>query len=318
LVVLACAGAALLVMPPAASAKSGYYVTEPYHFETVHFRGTDGYIVSLFAFDAKHLILQAIRFRRSGVQSAAYTVPRRGSKGDQIHASLGTLGRVSLRFRASGPPEAQREPGNVCKGRAATRQKGRFVGSLEFRGEGGFTSVRATGARGEVSRSFKQVCKRLREPRGGGLGRKAVSLGAYVKGDPERAFFSVYELAHTSSLVSENVSYSASAAEQRGRMAITRSASAFAEPPTFAVSGPSVRPIAASVAPPFPFAGTATLEHGPGKALSWSGDLSADLPGRGPVALAGPSFTARLCRKDLSCVCLPGRPCAIVISGRSR
>jgi hypothetical protein len=317
LLFVTCVGAALVVMPQAATAKPGYYVSKPSRFEMVHLKSSNGYAIDLISFGGKYLALLANRFDGSASQSASYIIRGHALTLDEIHASLGKFGRVALRFRPSGPPKVQHEAGRECKGRDSTEQKGHFVGSFRFRGERGFTSVRASSANGQVFRSFKKVCKRPHEPSGGGTESKAVSLGAYVKGDPDKAAFGAYELAPTSSFGSENVDYTASAGERRGRMTITHSANAFAEASTFAVSNPSVSPTTASVAPPFPFAGTATLERNPSGASSWSGNLSADLPGLGTVPLTGPSFTARLCR-DLSCACPPKTPCAFLVFGERR
>jgi hypothetical protein len=317
---LACAATALLALPQDASAKPGYYVSKPSRIVMAHLKGSNGYAIDLIAFDAKRLILSASHIagfnsQSFGSQSADYVVPRRAPRAGELHATLGKLGRISLRFRASGPPRARKEPGD-CKGRGSTEQKGRFVGSIRFRGERGFTSVRATSASGQIFRSFKRVCRRSHEPRGVLAGRKALSLGAYIKGNPDGASFGAYELAPTSG--SDSVNYSASITEHRGQMTATRSASASAEPSTLTVDDPSVRPATALVAPPFPFSGTAILERGPGTASIWSGDLSVDLPGFGALPLTGPSFSAQLCRKSLSCLCPPGRPCALVIAGRTQ
>lgn len=322
-VCLACAATALLVLPQAASAKPGYYVSKPSRFVMVHLKGSNGYGIDLITFGAKRLVLLANHFggfnRESfGSQSASYFIPRQAARPDELHATLGKLGHVSLRFHASGPPKAQQEPGADCKGRGFIEQKGRFVGSVRFRGERGFTSVRATGANGQILRSFKQVCKRPHEPHDGGGRWRALSLSAYVKGNPDKASFGAYELAPTSSARSNSVNYSASTTEHREGITITRSASAFAEPSTLAVSDPSVWPATVSVAPPFPFSGTATLEHRRGTAYTWSGDLSVDLPGFGALPLTGPSFSAKLCRKNLSCLCPPGRPCAILVGSVGR
>jgi hypothetical protein len=320
-VCVACAATALLVLPQAASAKPGYYVSKPSRFMTVQLQGSHGYRIDLITFGAKRLALLANHIggfngESFGSQSASYIVPRQAARPDELHATLGKLGSVSLRFQASGPPKAQQEPGTDCKGRGSIEQRGHFVGSIRFRGERGFTSAHATSVNGQILRSFKQVCKRPHEPHGVVPKRKALSLGAYVKGNPDKASFGAYELAPSSNF--ESVNYSASATEHRGRTTIIRSASAYAEPSTLAVSGPSVRPATASVAPPFPFSGAATLEHGRGTADTWSGGLSVDLPGFGALPLTGPSFSAKLCRKNLSCLCPPGRPCAILVGSAGR
>jgi hypothetical protein len=85
-------------------------------------------------------------------------------------------------------------------------------------------------------------------------------------------------------------------------MTIFRSASASSLPETFAVSPPGSTPVTATVEPPAPFTGTATYEKGAGGKVVWSGDLAVELPGRGEVSLADPTFRAKLCRK-FACAC---------------
>jgi hypothetical protein len=62
--------------------------------------------------------------------------------------------------------------------------------------------------------------------------------------------------------------------------------------PTLTVATP---PRSASVDPPRPFTGSATFQQESSKNFSWTGDLSAELPGIGDVALAGPDFESALC-----------------------
>jgi hypothetical protein len=47
--------------------------------------------------------------------------------------------------------------------------------------------------------------------------------------------------------------------------------------------------------PPAPFSGSATFRRHPTKAPTWTGDLKIDLPGFGPVRLAGPGTHASMC-----------------------
>jgi hypothetical protein len=309
-----CAVTALLAMPFTASAKPGFYVSPASRSAALRTHGSNGYGIDMLTTGSRLVLFAS---KASG--SASYLVRMRPSKPGEIKASLGKLGRISLRFRPSGPAEAQPEPGSECVGSAPMSQQGRFIGNLRFRGEDGFTAVHAASVKGEMFSRSRQVCKRPHEPRGGGREPSAVSLSAYVEGDPEKPSFSAYELTGKRGFGggSPGTSYSASVTERRGQMTISRSASAGAEASTFAVSAPSVRPAVASVAPPFPFSGTAVFEGADGHAPTWSGDLSVSLPGLGAVPLTGSPFTARLCR-DLSCACPPGAACVIFFSTSGR
>jgi len=308
----ACAAIALLAMASAASAKPGYYVSHASRSVGLQLKGSNGYYVSVQSSASGPLVL----FATNSTGSAAYLVRRQAARPDQIKASFGKLGRIALRFQPSGPPKAQSALGSECVGSAPTRQKGRFTGSLRFRGEGGFTTVHSSSVKGEIFRTFRQVCKRPPKPEGGGK-LQGVSLGAYAKEDSNLPSFNAYELTANSPLGSPSVSYSASVTERRGRITIIRSASGSADPSTFVVSGPTARPITASVAPPFPFSGTGAFESGSGHPATWSGDLSVSLPGLGTVPLTGSPFTARLCR-DLSCACPPESSCLIFFATSGR
>ena len=314
--ILFCAGLALLLLPHAAAAKPGFFVSKPHHLETLRLKGSNGYSVELLSLDSRRLFLSAHRFdrsARSAVQSATYVIPRHESRPSEIHASVGELGEISLKFHPAGPPEPQTEPGSECKGRSSTQQQGQFAGSFRFRGELGFTAVQTTGAAGEIYRSYRQVCKRPKEGKGSARPPEAVSLGAYTSGHPDRPSFSAFKFSR-SRFRSDDANFSANVTEHLGEITITRSAYVIAEPSTFVVSEPTASPINAAVSPPFPFAGTATFERAPNSQPTWSGDLSADLPGLGTVPLTGPSFSSKLCRST-ACVCPPGRPCVIVSSG---
>lgn len=303
-------------MPHAAAAKAGYYVTEPSHLELIHLQGSHDYRIQVISFDRRQLLVSANQFHGTAVQSATYTIPPQTLKQNRVQASLGKLGHISVQFRPNGPPQVQREPGVHCKGRNSTQQTGRFVGTIRFHGEQGFTTARATSAMGEIFQSFRQVCKRPRESKGARTELKAVSLSAYQRESPDKASFNAYEVA-SGSTGPGSATYSAQITERRGRIVITRSGMAFAEPSTFAFSAPTTNPTTASVAPPFPFTGTASFERGAGEAPVWSGNLEVELPGLGTVPLTGSSFAARLCR-DLSCSCPPGKPCLIGFTSLGR
>lgn len=77
--------------------------------------------------------------------------------------------------------------------------------------------------------------------------------------------------------------------ERRGSMRIDRGGFAKAPAPSFLVD-----PVAgtATVQPPLPFSGSATLASNPDGSKSWTGTLSLDLLGIGPVSLIYPKFKA--------------------------
>ena len=314
-------GLALLAMPQGAAAEPGFYVSKPSHLKTLGVAGSNGYRVEVFSLDSRHLYLLASRFRirldqrAIGTLSASYRFPARTTRSGGIRASLGSLGRISLDFQPSGPPKINDE-GSGCKGRDPIEQDGRFVGILKFRGERGFTTVKAASIKGTVARSFRQVCRRpLSEGRGGRTRPSVVSLGAYAKGDATKPSFGVYEsLSHGV----REPQFSATLNERRGPIEIARTASTqVADRATFAFSAPGTDPVTASVAPPFPFSGSASFERTSDGAPTWAGDLAVELPGIGTAPLTGPTYTAKLCR-SLACLCLPSPRCGVLVSVSGR
>lgn len=311
LALLAMATLPLLALPSAV-AKPGYYVSPESDLVIAYLSGSNGYHVIIAAFGPRYVALLATR-RGSSV---SYFV-RAPFHGKRIDARFGKLGRISVRFEPDGPPEAESEPaGPGCKGRhRSTSQAGRFVGTIRFRGERGFTTVRQSAVKATVFHSPRVVCKRppegkVSEPE---ADDKATSISAVTRGNPEGPAFTAYAVPAGGGFDADGPNFSASVTDQRPSMTVTHSTSAGGGPDTFAVTPLGAVPATATVVPPFPFEGSATLTKSPGGATTWLGDLKVELPGLGTVALAGPSFAARLCR-NISCACNRRQTCVSVVA----
>jgi hypothetical protein len=250
--------------------------------------------------------------------SVSYSVRGRVTD-ERIAARFGGLGRVSLRWEPNGVEEVQKNPAG-CKGRPSVTHRGRFTGTIRFRGEQGYTRVRASTAPGFVARSYRVVCKRpdRGENRPSFKFPEATSLSAVSSRGGAPPWFSVYkqEPSRRGGLSSsEETGYTARATERRQGMTIFRSASASSPPETFAFTPPGSNPVSATVAPTWPFSGSATYEKSADGA-SWSGDLAVELPGRGVLPLADPTYRAKLCR-SFACACPVGL-CSFVIVSSGR
>jgi hypothetical protein len=319
LLFLACAVAALPALPAVAVAKPGYYVSKPQRTTLLNLPASDGYHLQIYASPHRGVNLFAFQFKGGSV---SYHVPGHGGA-DRVSANFGRFGRVAVRFRPDGPPKQERVYGESCKGRRPTRQEGKFVGSIRFRGEKGFLATREHSVRGTVYRSYRLVCRVSRSARHLKRRRfleKGYSLSAAPKGRPTAPWFSVFKedprkhsRIHWSS---ENANYLTSATERRGRMTVSRSAAATAEPETFGVEPLGEDPSNASVEPPAPFSGIARFEQTPDGGSSWVGDLAVELPGMGTVPLTGGAYQAELCR-GFDCACPVGY-CAFLIAGSGR
>jgi hypothetical protein len=313
LLALACCTVALAALPAAASAKPGYYVSEPSIFSTLDVRGSHGYRITVLGL-GKHVSILAFK----GGASASYSVRGKVTE-ERLQARFGNRGRVSMRLQPTEPPEEESE--GECKGKAPATQKGVFRGTIRFRGERGFTRVRAAQARGVVYRSYRQVCKRRRhEPPPPKLSEiPSSSLSAVSSRGQWAPWFSAFKEEpakprpnFSSSL--EEANYIAASAERRGRMTIYRSAGVTAPAETFTVTPLGTQPVSATVAPPAPFRGTASYERGPAGTGAWSGDLRVELPGLGEVPLTGSSYRAELCR-SFACACPVGQCGFLVVVG---
>lgn len=302
-----------LAAAASAAAKPGFYVSKPFHTVSVHLGTSDGYRIEVGSW-GRRISLDAFK---DGT-SARYTVPGRADASG-IDARFGSFGRVSLKFVPEGPPKVEGTAGPTCKGKDATLQRGSFVGSVRFRGEGGFIRVRRQRARGSIYRSFRLVCRVGHLPRRppSRLLQHGFSLGAVPVSAGGAPWFSVYkEEPRESSRIhwsSEEANYLASSSEARGRLRIERSASATAAPETFAVEPLEGEPSLATVLPPSPFSGSARIERAADGGAAWTGDLAVELPGLGTVQLAGSGYTAKLC-KGFECACPVGK-CAFIVVG---
>lgn len=289
---LVAIAAVTLTTSPVASAQPGYSILPAERFSQLTVRGTQGFRITIRRI-AGHVELTAAR----RTVTASYLVRRERGSADGIKATFPGLGRVSMRFRPSG--RLQRGPA-FCEGRRPITQHGEFSGVIRFRGERDFTRVSLQNARGFVYRSFKETCK-------GGGGRSGdfsfYALAESGRSQGRTTSFTALKLIDNSEILGSAL-YSASQLERRHGMTSLRFAAVSAGWNTFAI-GPTLGPqVAATVAPPPPFSGTASFQASPGERASWEGTLAVDLPGVETVDLTGPQFRPVLCRNRR---CL-GRP----------
>jgi hypothetical protein len=284
---LACASA-LSLATPAASAKPGYFVFPGYRSMEVNLAGNNGYRISIDKSPRGYVSLSVSKEPNVIVYSARSLAPEK----DRIKARFPGLGRVSVQFRPQGPPRKSSPfPFPECRGGEILRQHGHFVGTIRFRGERGYTSVRASRVKGVIETATKEVCKRSPsdndpEPaertelwthsRSGG---RAVGFSAYMLGDPI-----------------DLTSFDAMVAERRRGVGIFRWTVVTGARGDLLTGDTRPYPLTATITPPAPFSGSAQYERTPGGDRTWTGSLAVTLPGLGRVRLAGPRFSPRLCQ----------------------
>lgn len=285
---LACAIAALAAFAPAASAKPGYVVVPGSHSVELSLKGSHGFRISagkvgrFFYFQAADLRSVATYLNRS---------PRQ--KGSGIKARFPGIGRISVRFQPQGP--AEREPPffHECSGGEIIKQHGRFVGTIRFRGERGYTAVSKTSASGEVTTIEREVCKRSIFDDGPDVETDRTELWAYSKSKGRAVGFDASTLGPPES---PSITFGASIVERRRGMEIFRNTFASGEESQLTAGDSRPHPLSATVSPPAPFHGSAEFQRTTEGDSTWTGSLSVHFPGLDQVALTGPGFDARFCQ----------------------
>jgi len=280
---LVCAVAALLALPASAGAKPGYFTSPPWRYALVHLDGSHGYHLRIEAFST-NVNVEA----EKGDESVSYVAYNGRLYEDWISARLPGVGWVNLRFHEQ--TRYRQDPPDNCKGPGELVRRGVFRGRIRIQGERDYTRVDVRAARGRISSEPRQICRR--RP---GAGASAASQEELLRAVAPRGrgMLSFEANEWTPSYGSRPVFFHASLHRRRGAMAISNHVGGFTEDPQALAVAKSR--LSAVIDPPSPFTGTAEFHREAEGALAWSGDLAAELPGIGPVALAGPSFDVELC-----------------------
>ncbi|HVY97004.1 MAG TPA: hypothetical protein VHA54_08605 [Solirubrobacterales bacterium] len=198
---------------------------------------------------------------------------------ERVEATLGALGRIAVSFHPSGAVRVTELRGGAgCERRARiVRRLGTFTGLVEFRGEDGYTAVRATSAAGSVGTPL---------PRGCATAAAAPARTVVLAAANRRAGTS-FE-AKTTRM---GVAFLATLRERLdGGLVVLRRAYAGAPSRSFSFDDALA---SARVTPPAPFTGSARYLAGAGPGGSWTGTLEATFPGA-TLPMTGPGFRARL------------------------
>jgi hypothetical protein len=117
--------------------------------------GTNGYRITIRG--SENGVLLAASRRHEG---AIYFASKGRAIGGDITAEFENLGAVSVHFRPSGRVRERKVP-RGCTGRPARvfDELGAFVGTIRFRGELGYTQVRASHARGRIGPPQQHICR---------------------------------------------------------------------------------------------------------------------------------------------------------------
>jgi len=210
-----------------------------------------------------------------------------------IKADLGRLGRVDLLLERSGVESSFRWK---CGGPKETYEPGTYRGIFDFKGEAGYTSANA----GEVSLDpmpffLAYGCGGSGSGEAGGPGLPGARLKGLSFAHDRILTFQVNKNSRHARVV-----YSASLREQYDEVHIYRTIQGKTGPGAFSFDQDLGR---ATLKPPEPFSGSATLRRDPDSLLAdWQGNLKLAFPGH-TVPLADPGVHvgiahARLTRSD--------------------
>ncbi len=278
--------AALLAFPAGAAAGGGADLQ-------FQFTASDGYRLTVGGYGATAAITVASPDRSHGHKAWSSYVARGKVSPTMIDASFGDLGGVNMRFQQSGRvTHGKRHKHCVGADRYKIRP-GVFVGSLRFRGEGGYVSTKVHRVKGNVVtprflRCFDTLFEEL-EGGGGGHGEnrhKVTRLNSFVRSGLTAMYFSASERGG-------KAGYLAEMEQTVGSLGVFRGVAVRASPATFAFDNALS---SAGVTPPAPFTGSGSFQRGPTGAKSWTGALAVSFLGAPNVSLTDPRFKTQLTR----------------------
>jgi hypothetical protein len=313
------AAAAILIalaVPAGALGAKSHRVRQKASVSTeLHLRGTHGFRLYLSTFNSHSVILSAARqtskFGETTVNYFALHGPARPFDGARLNVRVGKLGHFRGRFVPTSTEKGKLPLG--CEGGPTRSEKGFFVGSFDFRGERGYTTVRSHRVRGSVTRQAAQVCtfpdeepwhespseaKEEKERERSEFRLVAANKGSKVLFEASHEGAQKETDAPAIFLASVN-------GRKTGDFWVSYSAFVFdleRDDESSFLAPNLTEPLAeATLAPPAPFSGSATFHLESPKTASWTGDLAVELPGLGKVPLTGHGIDAGLCNGRSHC-----------------
>jgi hypothetical protein len=308
--VLASAALGALCLPGGAVARPGFYKIKGYSTEQIQLRATNGYRLSLSVVNRRAGVTFERTTGHGDAQFVDYRVRRRMPPGPDLHFRLGAKGEFDLRFV---PRKTKEEEYPRCKGGPEIVERGRFVGTIRFRGRRGFTEVDAHKTNGIVSRTPPQTCRRHKAAGVETLGISEGEASAVPEGTLELIagtggsgpHFNAFRFDKPGFPEPLFQSFDASIYRREPGLTVTSLATVHGTAGDFVSPEPSEPLSAATVSPPAPFSGSAAFEMASARQAEWSGDLAVEIPGYGRVPLTGPKIAAGLCETK---ACTPTLP----------
>jgi hypothetical protein len=305
---------ALLIAPTVAGAATTHTEVRPgLHLVSFDTTGSKGWKVSFNGSPDKLFKRQVgIEATKGRDESVGYTFRGSVSRDGTIDAKLAGVARVAVHFETTGVKKLKLQvAGNCTAPKYSVTRKGVFHGTIELRGEGGYTTVHRTSAPGEIVEFPREACK-VKAKKENEMPAEAreglenlvheTSLQVGRKQDGGTLTFTATNLgpAGTGSGPASVEFFTNFTRFLPHHVTITARVSAAGEPGQFTVKGPKGAPSEATVDPPAPYEGSSTFQLTSPTTASLSGDLRVDVPTLGNVSLTEPSFWSTLC-EDSTC-----------------
>ena len=222
--------------------------------------------------------------------STIYTAPAKAGGPETVEAALGELGRIAVRFRPSGRRVVSTARQVCGRPSRVVRRLGVFVGTISFEGEGGYTTVAATSARGSVGTPLPPGCRTPGSTSGAAVA-SSMLIGPAARGAVLNAVDPRTGSRFRAAPGPGGVGFRARVEERNADgVVVVRRAQAGAPASAFDFNRSLTW---ASVRPPAPFSGTARFAARAG--VRWRGSLRVTFPGLS-VPLTGVDFRAGLGR----------------------
>jgi hypothetical protein len=282
--------------------------------------GANGYEVTLHLEDRRRLRLDAVKTdpRHGTVSSVFYSLKApQPPHSDDIKARIAGVARIDVRFVPTKTTKAPPEEGPECGTGSLTTESGHYVGTISFRGERGYTRVRARSAPGSVERQAPHKCKQPKavkhdpavekeeaetvdkleeeEQKGKAEETGEVQMTA-IDRRREIVFASTRKELQAGGKDTAQSTFEAFRFRHRGRLEEDSIVVQFASKGSpFKLPDATHPTDEAVLSPSAPFSGSATFRRPSPNSVTWTGNLKVDLPAFGTVALTGPRVEASLC-----------------------
>lgn len=262
---------------PAATARE----LPEFHTAGFTLHGTNGYEIGFGAFsegpEGRGVAHVLVSHGGRGGSGAGYSVYGTSAIVSDyfVKADFGPFGKVDMAIRPSGRP---RKVHIKCTKDSYEFEPTAYEGVFEFEGEGGYTRAAVTQAHLPSATSFCSARGGFGESRGAGEPGARVSGLSFANGRK-------LTFAMTKNHPHGRVKYSAEIRERRAGVSIDRIVEGYAGAGALRFEDDLS---SASLQPPFPFSGAASLTPNRESVYPrWRGDLAVDFIGRAGVRLAG-------------------------------